>query len=173
MLRFLLKDICKNNRTQLQFCCICRLVCLACVIVMNRLGHSDIRQNKAIRLRIQSVLSALLLVVYLGSSLGPELVHNIIHDHSASEHHSTSLELDPCHRTVHHQDTINGCKHQAHFDTNENCQFQDALVQPHQGFTFYALELVSWSNKSFYSFYHFSVPKINDFKEPLRGPPAV
>lgn len=84
---------------------------------------------------LRSLFSVFLLVIYVVGAIGVDLLHHSIHNHQDSEVHSSVVEKDPCHRSIFHGETENGCHHKAHFTRTEKCKFSHVVFQTQQELT--------------------------------------
>lgn len=122
----------------------------------------------------QGALAAfLLLLVYLGGQYLPSLGHALLHTH-VHVVHTAADEQDACHRSIYHQDAVNGCDHPYHWLPAENsCEWPQHFLPPAIALVniwqlvsrpvfgqFNAREVACWAGG--YFFYCF-----------LRGPPAM
>ena len=80
---------------------------------------SNRKHNVLIR-RLQSIAVLLLLLVYIAANVEFEAFHQELH---ADDHitHTEADEHDPCHLSLDHQNTQEGCHHHAHFTTIKKC----------------------------------------------------
>ncbi|WKN31165.1 hypothetical protein PZB74_19630 [Porifericola rhodea] len=122
---------------------------------------------------MQTLLSVLLLILYIGGNIGPDLIHQAVHNHEETEHHSPEQELDPCHRTVFHQDTSSGCEHQTHIFAGEDCDFQSEWVKPHQSSVIYLPDVVAHFHTIATQTHLLSVSSYSAYRTSLRGPPIA
>jgi hypothetical protein len=77
-----------------------------------------------------TIAAFLLLLVYLGGQYLPSLGHTLLHTH-AHVVHTEADEQDACHRSIYHQDTVNGCDHPYHWLPAENeCEWPQHSLPP-------------------------------------------
>jgi len=79
-------------------------------------------------LGFQSWVTALLLLLYIGGTIGSDL-EQVLHAHTDVESHSVQNEQNACHRTIYHHEKENGCQHNAHFVKTEKCKNCHSVFQ--------------------------------------------
>lgn len=87
---------------------------------------------KRYRLSLQSMVAAVILIVYATGAISIDFLHHVVHDHYDQAAHTEVLEQDPCHRALFHNDAADGCDHNAHFTAAEKCKFSHVVFQPLQ-----------------------------------------
>jgi hypothetical protein len=80
---------------------------------------SNHKHNTLVR-RLQSLAVLLLLLFYVAANVEFEALHHEFHaDHHIS--HTEADEQDPCHLSLYHQATKEGCHHDAHITAAKKC----------------------------------------------------
>ncbi len=110
-------------------CCICLGLWIACLFMGKRPSRDSVQQPGSI---LRSLLSTLLLLIYLVGSTGTDFIHHAVHQHTDAEVHSADAENDPCHRAVVHGDRELGCDHHAHFTEVPKCKHGHLVFQANQ-----------------------------------------
>jgi hypothetical protein len=88
------------------------------------------RRNAALGLR--TLLSVLLLILYVAGTSGIEGLHQFFHSHDHSVTHSEAQEQDPCHRSIYHDVADKGCGHHSHLIVRDKCELCDLLFHTDQ-----------------------------------------
>jgi hypothetical protein len=119
------------------------------------------------------VLMLLLSILYIAGSLQFELLHSFIHRHELVITHSQDQEKDPCHRSVYHNETEEGCEHDAHLIVSTKCQMcdlafgGDQTTLPHVEFS------LGGFSTEYFEFYKLNLESYKAVLSSSRAPPAL
>jgi hypothetical protein len=66
-------------------------------------------------------LVAALIILYAAASLRIDSIHQIFHADEIANLHSPEQEVNPCHKSIYHQQRENGCEHRSHVSAITKC----------------------------------------------------
>jgi ferredoxin len=98
---------------------------------MDKYFCAMIRTANVIKL-FRQICWVLLLALYAAASLKVDSFHELFHAQEIKELHSAEQESNPCHKSVYHQQTENGCEHKSHITENTKCSLCEFNVTPDQ-----------------------------------------
>lgn len=78
------------------------------------------------------VLSILFITLYVLGTSHLEWIHSFNHEHIVDVSHSDEQELDGCHRSIYHGDVQQGCHHESHLISSDECQMCDLVCHGDQ-----------------------------------------
>ena len=82
--------------------------------------------TKEVKRSIGKVLTLFLLGLYIVGTSHLEVLHSFTH-HDYFVTHSAEEEKDPCHLSIYHPETAQGCDHDAHLTVSDKCQVCDLV----------------------------------------------
>ncbi len=116
--------------------------------------------------------AAFLLLLYFAGNVQFEIFHSIVHSVEQSLH-TPEQEEDPCHRTIYHELQDDGCDHETHLTSIEQCPLCHVVpisIQIFEGsHSFESLELPD----EFGQYIPVNATVWEFFNIPARAPPVV
>lgn len=113
-----------------------------------------------------------LLLLYFGGNVQFESLHDIVHSVEQSLH-SVEQENDPCHRAIYHEVENDGCDHETHLTSVEQCPLCHVVPINIQQFeasnSFESLDLLN----EFGDYSPCDVVAWNAIDLPARAPPVI
>jgi hypothetical protein len=73
-------------------------------------------------------LVAALIILYAAASLRIDSLHQYFHGDEIANLHSPEQEINPCHKSIYHQQRDNGCDHRSHVSTSSKCPVCECKV---------------------------------------------
>ncbi|SKC81604.1 hypothetical protein SAMN05660236_3983 [Ohtaekwangia koreensis] len=119
------------------------------------------------------VLMLLLSILYIAGSLQFELLHSFIHRHELVITHSHDQEKDPCHRSIYHNDTQEGCEHDAHLIVSTKCQMCDLAFGGDQTILSYVVSAHGGFSTEYFEFYKLNLESYKAVLSSSRAPPTL
>lgn len=126
-----------------------------------------------IALALRQAALVLLLVLYSAAALKVDSFHELFHAQELAELHSVEHENNPCHKSVYHQESQEGCEHKSHITENTKCPLCEYNVTPDQlvqEFTTQSKPNTSQSKQT--SWIDVELASVNKSLS-SRGPPAI
>lgn len=124
------------------------------------------------RLLSGPVSAVVLLLLYFAGNVQFESLHDVVHSFEQSLH-TAELENDPCHRAIYHEVENDGCDHETHLTSVEQCPLCHVVPINIQhleaSHSFESLEL----SNEFGVYSPSDIVVRNAIAIPARAPPAV
>lgn len=123
--------------------------------------------------KLMRITVLFLMLLYIGSTLTPEQLHSFIHHHEITVTHSADEEQDPCHRTLYHHDTEQGCEHDSHLIAYDDCEGDDQIYHGDYTLLNERSLLIAEALQEHFDFYKVNLDSYWAVISSSRAPPAV
>jgi hypothetical protein len=131
------------------------------------------KANQPLFHQIRDCSVMVLLMLYSVASLRIDSLHQFFHAENIVELHSAEQESNPCHKSIYHQQSEEGCAHQSHISQNDKCPLCEYKVTSDELLAAFHEEVLQLPSSIYFITYSGDFFPTLPFANGLRGPPSL